>query len=94
MKKVGEGTIPMPYAMWKEMHDRVADSHMHFDNMKDLLGLQKKIIDQLPDIPGDSEITKMRMDYVAMAMVLEQSEAALEDMDKRFNKYYSFEPED
>ena len=48
MKKVGEGTIPMPYPLWKEMHDRVMDSHKHFDNMKAILGVQKKIIDDLP----------------------------------------------
>ena len=94
MKKVGEGTIPMPYAMWKEMHDRVMESHTHYNNMKAILGVQKKIIDDLPDIPGNSEITQMRMDYVTEAMILEQAEAALEDMDNRFNKYYSFEPED
>lgn len=93
MKKVGNGTIPMPYPMWKEMHDRVMKLHMHYDNMKTLLGVQKKIVDQLPNIPNNSEIMRMRMDYVAMVMVLEQSEAVLEDMDNRFNKYYSFEPE-
>lgn len=42
MKKVGEGTIPMPYPMWKEMHDRVMDSHTHYNNMKAILGMQKR----------------------------------------------------
>lgn len=93
MKKVGEGTIPMPYPMWKEMHDRVMDSHTHYNNMKAILGMQKKIIDDLPDIP-DAAIEKMRMEYVTEVMILEQAEAALEDMDNRFKKYYSFEPED
>lgn len=90
MKKVGEGTIPMPYPLWKEMHDRVENSREAYQTMKDILGIHKDISES-PEWEGE-EAQKVRMEHVAMAMQLEQCEGMLEEMEESFKKYYSFEP--
>lgn len=90
MKKVGEGTIPMPYPMWKEMHDRVENSREAYKTMKDILEIHKNVSES-PEW-DDEESQKVRMEHVAMAMQLEQCEGMLEEMEESFKKYYSFEP--
>ena len=90
MKKVGEGTIPMPYPMWKEMHDRVENSREAYKTMKDILEIHKNVSES-PEL-GEEESQKVRIQHVAMAMQLEQCEGMLEEMEESFKKYYSFEP--
>lgn len=90
MKKVGEGTIPMPYPLWKEMRDSVENSREAFKSMKDILDIHKNV-SELSD-RDDEESQKVRIQHVAMAMQLEQCEGILEEMENLFKKYYSFEP--
>ena len=90
MNKVGEGTIPMSYAMWKEMHDRVEDSRETYRKIKEILDIHKNLI----ELSGfaDGEAQDIRRDHVAMALQAQQCEVALKEMEESFKKYYSFEP--
>lgn len=90
MGKVGEGSIPMPYVMWKEMHDRIEDSRETYKKISDILEIHKNLI----ELSGfaDGEAQDIRRDHVAMALQAEQCRKALEEMEESFKKYYSFEP--
>lgn len=90
MSKVGEGTIPMPYPMWKEMHDRVENSRETYKRIKDILDIHKNLI-ELSDF-SDEEAQEIRMQHVSMAIQAEQCEGVLKEMEESFKKYYSFEP--
>lgn len=90
MKKVGEGTIPMPYPLWKELYDRIEHSRETYKEIMDTLNIHKDI-SELPDW-DDKESQEIRMEHVAMAMRAEQCEGMLKEMEESFKKYYSFEP--
>jgi len=90
MKKVGEGTIPMPYPLWKEMSDRIEHSRENYKTMKAILDIHK-YVSELPEWEGE-EALRVRMEHISMAMQLEQCEGMVEAMENSLKKYYSYEP--
>ncbi len=91
MKKVGEGTIPMPYDLWKEMSDCVERAKESFRRMTEVKELDDKLTGF---IAGDTskEAMDLKQDYLARTVMYYKAKESLEDMESRLSKYYSFEP--
>ena len=95
MKKVGEGTIPMVYSLWKELKDSVDEAEKRLEFDSGILSVHKQILDRLEEIcqdKNDEELIQARMRHVILVAEHDKLRQMVVDLTERFNKYYSFEP--